>query len=195
MYLRNGRTTKENLMATFTVTVPDTIAIGRGGEHGTLDVRWDRVPQMVKDHIAAVYFPQYITDAANSGGKDSTGPERVALANKKLQAMYDGVIRSRSAGEPADPVEAEAYRLAKPKIVAALMATPEAKQIPKGTKDRAQWVLDARDEAAGRDPREVDDLVVAFLDAHPDYRKEAKRVVDAKAKLSSAELDAILIAE
>src|SRR4051794_21530493 len=107
-------------MATFTVTVPDTIAIGRNGAHGTMPISWDKVPQHVRDHIATVYFPQYISDAANSGGKDATGEERVSLAYKKLQAMYDGVIRSRSAGEPTDPVEAEAYRLAKPKIVAAL---------------------------------------------------------------------------
>jgi hypothetical protein len=65
-------------MATFTVTVPDTIAIGRNAEHGTLEVAWDKIPQLVKDHIAAVYFPQYITDAANSKGEDSPSSERMA---------------------------------------------------------------------------------------------------------------------
>jgi hypothetical protein len=172
-------------MATFTVTVPDTIPIGRNAEHGTLPITWDSVPQMVKDHIAAVYFPQYITDAANSAGKDSSGTERLALAKKKLQAMYDGVIRSRSAGEPVDPVEAEAYRIVRPIVTQRLLSTPEAKSIPKGTKDRAQWVLDARDAAAGREPREVDDIVAAMIEADPQYRAEAKRRLAAKAKLAN----------
>jgi hypothetical protein len=172
-------------MATFTVTVPDNIPIGRNAEHGTLALEWAKVPQLVKDHIASVYFPQYITDAANSGGKGSSGADRIALAQKKLQAMYAGVIRSRSAGEPADPVEAEAYRIVRPIVIARLLSTPEAKQVPKGTKDRAQWVLDARDAAAGRDPREVDDLAKALVEADPQYRAEAKRRVAHKAKLTN----------
>lgn len=175
-------------MATFQVTVPDRIPIGRNGEHGALDLDWSKVPQHVRDHIATVYFPQYVTDAANSGGKDSSSAERVALAEKKLAAMYAGVIRSRSAGEPIDPIEAEAYRLARPVIVKALMDTPEAKAIPKGTKDRAQWVLDARDAAAKREPREVNDLVKVLVDGDPQFRKEAKRNVDARAKLGSGEM-------
>ena len=53
-------------MATFTVTVPDTVLLGRGGSIGTLAVDWSHVPQQVKDHVASVYFPQYLTDAANA---------------------------------------------------------------------------------------------------------------------------------
>jgi hypothetical protein len=77
-------------MATFTVTVPDTIAIGRNAEHGTLAIEWDKIPQLVKDHIAAVYFPQYITDAANSKGKDSPSSERMALAAKETRCDVGG---------------------------------------------------------------------------------------------------------
>lgn len=179
---------RNEVMAQITVTVPDKIAIGRGGEHGTIDLTWSRVPQHVLDHIAGVYFPQYITDRANSAGKDSTPEERLTLAGKKVDAMYAGVVRSRGTAEPADPVEAEAYRLARPAIIARLMATPEAKQVPKGTKDRAQWILDARDAAAGRDPREVVDLVAALVESDPAYRKEAKRNVEARAKLGGGDL-------
>jgi hypothetical protein len=179
-------------MATFTVTVPDKVAIGRNAEHGTLALDWDKVPQHVRDHIATVYFPQYITDAANSAGKDATGPERLDLANKKLQAMYAGLIRTRvAASDPVDPVEAEAYRLAKPKVIQLILGAPEARQIPKGTKDRAQWVVDARDAAAGREPRTVDDIVAKYLDDNPSYREEAKRVVASKAKLAKAEMKGI----
>jgi hypothetical protein len=87
-------------MATFTVTVPDTIAIGRNAEHGTLAIEWDKIPQLVKDHIATVYFPQYITDAANSKGADSPSSERMALAQKKLDAMLAG--RSAHVASPAN---------------------------------------------------------------------------------------------
>lgn len=177
---------RSKAMATFQVTVPDTIAIGRNAEHGTLDIVWAEVPQTVLDHIAAVYFPQYLTDAANSGGKDSTSADRYALARKKLDAMYAGEIRTRGESkEPVDPVEAQAYRDALEVVRAMLLKTPQAKQIPKGTKDRAQWVLDALDAAAKREPREVHDVVMATLEANPDIRKEAARKVKKAAELAA----------
>jgi hypothetical protein len=173
-------------MATFTVTVPDTIAIGRNAEHGTLKVQWGNVPQSVLDHIAAVYFPQYITDAANSKGTDSPSTERMALAQKKLDAMYAGMIRTRGESrEPVDPTEAQAYRDALEVVRAQLLKMPQAKQIPKGTKDRAQWVLDALDASTQREPREVHDVVMATLEANPDIRKEAARKVKKAAELAA----------
>jgi hypothetical protein len=173
-------------MATFTVTVPDTIAIGRNAEHGTLEVAWDQVPQPVLDHIAATYFPQYITDAANSKGADSPSDERMALAQKKLDAMLAGMIRARGESkEPIDLIEAQAYRDALESVRKTLLAHPEAKKIPKGTKDRAQWVLDALDAAAKREPREVHDIVMATLEANPDIRKEAARKVKKAAELAA----------
>lgn len=177
-------------MATITVDVPDTINIGRNGEHGKLEVQWDKISQHIKDSIAATYFAQVFTDKANSGGKDSSSHKRLELAREKLEQFYSGVYRARnSAGEPTDPIEAEAYRLAKPLIVAKLMAMPEAKQCPKGTKDRAQWVLDARDAAANREPREVIDLVKQLVESDPQFRKEAKRNVDARAKMQVGEIE------
>jgi hypothetical protein len=176
-------------MATFTVTVPDKIAIGRNAEHGTLEVAWANVPQPVLDHIAAVYFPQYITDAANSKGADSPSSERMALAQKKLDAMLAGMIRTRGESkEPVDPIEAQAYRDALEVVRAKLLKMPQAKQIPKGTKDRAQWVLDALDAADKREPREVYDVVMATLEANPNIRKEAARKVK-KAEELAATID------
>jgi hypothetical protein len=173
-------------MATFTVTVPDKIAIGRNAEHGTLEVAWANVPQSVLDHIATVYFPQYITDAANSKGEGSPSSERMALAQKKLDAMLAGVIRTRGESkEPADPIEAQAYRDALESVRKILLKHPEAKKIPKGTKDRAQWVLDALDAAAGTEPREVHDVVLATLEANPDIRKEAARKIKKAAEMAA----------
>jgi phage tail protein X len=184
--VNHGHADRSKAMATFQVTVPDTIAIGRNAEHGTLAIEWDKIPQLVKDHIATVYFPQYITDAANSGGKDSTSADRLALAQKKLQAMLAGEIRTRGdAKEPIDPIEAQAYRDALEVVRAQLLKMPQAKQIPKGTKDRAQWVLDTLDAAAKRQPREVHDVVMATLEANPDIRKEAARKVKKAAELAA----------
>jgi hypothetical protein len=172
-------------MATFTVTVPNDIKIGRNGEHGILALDWSLVPQPVLDHIACTYFPQYLTDAANSGGKDSTSEDRMALATKKRNAMYAGEIRTRGESrEPIDPIDAQAYRDALEVVRKSLLAHPQAKQIPKGTKDRAQWVLDALDATAKREPREVHDIVMATLEANPDIRKEAARKVKKAAELA-----------
>jgi hypothetical protein len=172
-------------MATFTVTVPDTIAIGRNAEHGTLEVAWDKIPQPVLDHIAAVYFPQYITDAANSKGEGSPSSERMALAQKKLDAMLAGKIRTRGEATIVDPIEAQAYRDALESVRKILLAHPQAKQIPKGTKDRAQWVLDALDAAAKVEPREVHDIVLGVLETNPGIRKEAARKVKLAAELAA----------
>jgi hypothetical protein len=81
-------------MTTIQVTVPDTVMLGRNGAIGSLQVDWSRVPQGVLDHIAAVYFPQYLTDAANAGGRDKGPADRLARAQKKLDAMYAGTIRA-----------------------------------------------------------------------------------------------------
>jgi hypothetical protein len=173
-------------MATFQVTVPNHVPIGRNGEHGIMPCDWDLVPQNVKDHVATIYFRQYFTDAGNSGGKDSTGEERMALATKKRDAAYAGEIRTRGESrEPVDPVEAQAYRDALEVVRAMLLKTPQAKQIPKGTKDRAQWVLDALDAAAKREPREVHDVVMETLEANPDIRKEAARKLKKAAELAA----------
>src|ERR1043166_9449219 len=74
-------------MATIEVTVPETIMLGRNGSIGSLKVDWSHVPQNVLDHIASVYFPQYLTDAANAGGRDESPAERLAPAGKKLGTM------------------------------------------------------------------------------------------------------------
>src|SRR5437763_1602771 len=91
-------------MATFQVTIPDTVLVGRNGAIGSLQVDWSRVPQHVRDHIASVYFPQYLTDAANAGGRDKAPADRLARAEKKLAAMYAGPVRARGeAAEAAAP--------------------------------------------------------------------------------------------
>ena len=171
---------------TFEVTIPGTVAIGRNGSHGTIEVNWNNVPQHVRDHIATVYFPQYITDAANSKGTNSPADERMALAQKKLDAMYAGEIRTRTAsGEPTDPVENLAYSKAKKALVKMMSQVPEAKLVDKELKgdDRLLWIINNRRTA--RDQEAFDGIVEAVtwvLDNNDEFRKAAKKELADQAK-------------
>ena len=174
-------------MATFEVTVPDTVMLGRNGAIGSLQVDWSRVPQHVRDHIATVYFPQYLTDAANAGGRDKGPADRLARAQKKLENMYAGQVRTRGeAAEPIDPVEGEAYRMAKAALVTFAKTTPEWKTIPKADrkKDSAVLrVLDMRAVARGEPERgEWNHYIDHYLATKPEVRKEAERLVKMRAK-------------
>jgi len=180
-------------MATFSVTVPDTITLGRNGAIGALQVQWDRVPQQVKDHIAATYFPQYLSDAANAGGRDESAAERLTRAAKKLEAMYAGQVRSRvGAAEPTDPVDLETFRMGKAALVAFAKTKPEWNSIPKGERkspNAALRVLDMRAAARG-EPEHGDwqHYVEHYLAANPDVRKAAERVVKERAKTGKIDL-------
>ena len=180
-------------MATFTVTVPDTVLLGRGGSIGTLAVDWSHVPQQVKDHVASVYFPQYLTDAANAGGRDESPAERLARAEKKLETMYAGHVRTRgAAAEPTDPVDLEAFRTAKAALVAFAKTVPEWSTIPKAERKSptaALRVLDMRAAARGEPERDDwDHYVQHYLAANPDVRKTAERTVRDRAKTGKIDL-------
>lgn len=176
------------VMATFNVTVPDELVLGRNGAIGKLAVDWSRVPQVVLDHIASVYFPQYITDSANAGGKEATQTERMAAANKKLAGMYEGKIRTRGDGdsEPADPVEAMLHKLARGAIAKKIKTSDEFKKLtPKKGFDRVLAAMQARN---GTDMTWAK-AIEATISANPKMRATAKKMVaDADASAASVEL-------
>lgn len=138
-------------MAQITVEVPDELILGRNGRIGTLKVVWEKVPQNVLDHIARVYYAQYITDKANSGGKYDSMENRFALAQKKLDSMYAGNIRIRSANETEvqDPIESEAFKLLRAKLHETYLGANEYKSVEKGTKDRTLFVFNRNRKAKG----------------------------------------------
>jgi hypothetical protein len=181
-------------MATFQVTVPNTLRLGRNGVIGEMPVDWSKVSQTVLDHIASVYFPQYITDAANAGGKDESPASRMARAQKKLDAMYAGQIRTRGEGaEPIDPVEREAFRLAKAELLSRAKSTPEWKNIDKSIKgdDRLQECLDIRADKAKRELADWQDVINTMLEKDPDFTKRAKAIVAQRSKTSTVGDDLI----
>lgn len=168
-----------------TITIPDrqTLSLGRNGAIGTLDVEWSRIPQHILDHIWAVYSVQHFTDAANSGGKDATMADRLALAQKKLEQDYKGELRARGeASEPVDPVENEAWKMAKAAMIEHYKAL-NAWDAPKGTKDRFAYVIAKRRAERGLPELPADegvkDAIEKYLAApsNAHIRKAAARMV------------------
>lgn len=152
-------------MATITITIPDIVNIGRNGIYGQLPVKWNDVPQHVLDHIGSVHFPQYFSDSFNSGGKDATGPERVALAQKKLDQMYAGELRTRGPStEPVDPVRKEAWAEARKALSAMFAKQGYWKDIPKGTTNRFEYVLNKAQAAVGDKETSDGEYLDWFLD-------------------------------
>lgn len=168
------------------IIIPDreTLSLGRNGSIGTLEVDWDKMPQEVLDHIWRVYSAQFFTDAANAGGRQASQSERLALAQKKLAAAYAGELRARR-GEnlPADPLEAEEYRLAKIELEAILTAKGAFKDIPKGTKDRLLFVINREAAKRGKSEVSLNEAIDAFLSGHPagqKVKKQAKENLEAR---------------
>ena len=130
------------MATTIEVTVPDKIMLGRNGAVGELSVNWTKVPRPVLDHIASVYFSQIFSDAANAGGRDESPAERLARAQKKLDAIYAGTVRARcEATEPADPVENEAYQIAKAALVKKAKSSPVWSSVPKDMRKKDAGVV------------------------------------------------------
>lgn len=179
-------------MTQVTVELPDRMVLGRNGQIGTLTVDWSRVPTHVVQHIANVYFPQYLTDAANAGGRDETNAQRMDRAVKKLEAMYAGEIRVRGASsEPVDPVERLAWRIAKSQLETTAKKLPQwnATKAEKGDA-RILATLNMWRAANGKSEMdELGDFVQAVLDnpkRGPDIIKEAQRQLRENAKLAAA---------
>ena len=179
-------------MATFQVTVSDTVVLGRNGAIGSLQVEWERVPQPVLDHIATVYFPQYLTDAANAGGRDKGPADRLERAQKKLENMYAGKVRTRGeAAEPADPVEQEAYQIAKAALVKKAKSSPVWPSVPKDIRKKDAGVVHALNligAERGEPERNLVEWVEAALESKPEIRKSAERIVRERAKSGGIDL-------
>ena len=175
-------------MATFEVTVPDTLVLGRNGAIGELAVDWTKVPQHVLNHIAAVYFPQYITDAANAGGKEESQSDRMARAMKKLDGMYSGELRTRGAsGEPVDPVRRDAFNEAVKALTAAFKS---AGYWPSGkVEGKFQAALDAAMTAAGQETVDYVEYVESVLDDTDEGKRllaDAKKRHEARNKMATS---------
>lgn len=138
------------------VTIEDivTIPLGRAAKYGTMPVNVTMLPEHVKTYVFEYGLRQVLNDAMaekkDDDGNDLPDAAIVAKADKRLKNLYEGVLRSRTAGEPIDPFEAECYREAKRTVEQALRAKGLFRDIPKGTKDRFMFVVNRARAAAGK---------------------------------------------
>lgn len=173
-----------------------TIPLGRAGKYGSLEVECQRFAEHVHDHIYNYGIRQLLNDAI----ADKTDDEGVALpvdqlvakAQKRLDTLYSGELRTRGdAAEPVDPVEREAWNLAKAKLVEHAKSTPEWSKVPKGTKDRLMYVINVRRVARGEAESTLQERVEHVLGTMPTLRESAKRIVRERGK--SADVSGIEI--
>jgi hypothetical protein len=176
------------MATTIQVTIPDSIVLGRNGSIGSLQVDWKRMPQHVLDHVASIYLPQYLTDAANAGGRDKKPEDRLAAAKAKLEKMYQGAIRARGdAAEPVDPVEQEAYQIAKAALVKKAKSSPVWSSVPKDMRKKDAGVVHALNQITGEE-RTLVEWIGDALERKPEIRKSAERIVRERAKSDGIDL-------
>lgn len=176
-------------MATITIMIPDVVPVGRGGIHGTLTVDWSRAPQHMLNHIGGVHFPQWFSDSFNSGGKTATSAERMAAAQKKLDQLYAGELRTRGPStEPIDPILREAHSEARKALAKMLVGEGYWKDVPKGTTNRFEYVLNKAQKALGEEETSDVEYIEWFL-AETDIGKtilaDAKKTVARRDSMAS----------
>jgi hypothetical protein len=113
-----------------------------------------------------------IADKTDDEGNDLSVEQLIAKAQKRLDTLYSGELRSRTAErEPIDPVEAVMHREARRKITTMAKATSEY-AATKGEKDRVLATLVARNTATT-----WDEAIAKYIAAVPGLRKAAERIV------------------
>lgn len=125
----------------------------------------DKFNEEVNKFVYLYGLKQLLNDAGSAAkGAD----EKLAMAQKKLDALYEGKVRSSGGGSAKaaiDPVQAEAERLAWDAIKVALKAS-------------GRKASDVDDEAKAK-------AIEAYLGKNPETLKQAKARVEALAKTKS----------
>ncbi len=131
-------------MTTITIETPDSISykLGRNAEYGTITVELERLPQAALFYLFDYGLRQVLNDSiATKEDKDGNKLDVAAKARAKLDALYDGSIRTRGEAITSDPYEAEAFKEMKRHLIAVLTKAGMMKDIPKGTTDRFMFVV------------------------------------------------------
>jgi hypothetical protein len=159
-----------------TITIPLGRVTDGTAKYGTLNVDTSRFAQHVHDHVYVYGLRQILNDAiaqkTDDDGRALPDDQLIAKAQKRLDTLYSGELRVRRDAEPTDPVEAEVYRIARTELMAAAKGTDEWKTVPRGTKDRALWVIATR--ATARD--DVVDTWDAAIERYLQNDDRAKRI-------------------
>jgi hypothetical protein len=171
-----------------------TLPLGRGAKYGTMEVDLTRFNDEVNHFVYIYGLRQIINDAmatkVDSNDFPLSDAEIVAKAQKRLDNLYEGVIRTRGdSSEPADPVEALAWQEAKKSMEAKLRSADQWKDIPRGTRNRLMFVLNRARVAAGHPEIDEESAISTFLDKNPDIRADAKRTIAKREKRVMAAMD------
>lgn len=175
-------------MDTHNIIVP----IGRAGKYGTVIVDGGHLNEQVHDYIWLYGIRQVLNDACSDkkdgAGNPLTDAEVLALAQAKYDRLVLGELRKRGeSAEPLDPVEREAYRLAKDAIIKAFK---EKGLWPTKGEDKFQQAVDVRMVNLRMDPMDAGDYIEKWLDANPSVRKRAARIVKERQADGDVTLDA-----
>jgi hypothetical protein len=140
-------------MANITIETPDSISykLGRNAEYGTITVELERLPQVALFYLFDYGLRQVLNDSiATKEDKNGNKLDVAAKAHAKLDALYDGSIRTRGEAITSDPYEAEAFKEMKRHLVAVLTKSGLMRDIPKGTQDRFMFVVNRMQAKAGK---------------------------------------------
>lgn len=143
-----------------------TVAIAR--TH-MLAIDTTRFNEAVGQYIYMYGLKQILNDA---GSAAKTPEEKLAMAEKKLAAMYEGTVRTAGSRASVDPVQAEAERMAWEVLSKALRAS-------------GKKIKDVTDEAKA-------DLIGKYLAKYPETMEKAKEALAAKANVPTVDLTDIL---
>jgi hypothetical protein len=168
------------------------VMLGRNGKYGTRMIDVAAFANDINHYVYEYGLRQIINDAMADKTDDdgnALAPEViVAKADKRIDALMAGTIKQRAVGstEPLDPVEAEAWRIAKADLVA---RTKEIK-IPKGLKGDVALLARVNMSRNSRRLSEFETLANAIegmIAAVPAIMKKAQQnVKDREARVAAA---------
>src|SRR6266550_4674208 len=169
-----------------TVVVP----LGRNARFGHFDVDTSKLTQTVHEHIYKYGIRQILNDAmadkTDDDGKTLSDEDIVAKAQKRLDTLYSGELRThRASAEPVDPVEREAYRIARDNIERGFRLL---KIWPAKGKDKFDAAVAERCKTLDREPMSAEEYVVAYLEKNPGVRTAAAKVVRERNRGDAGEL-------
>lgn len=125
-----------------------TLDIGKKVRFGSIEIDLDRMPQIALNYIFNYGLRQTFndkvadkTDNKSPTKEQLTAEQIVAKAQARLDALYAGTIRVRSAGIATDEYELEAFKEMKRHLIAQLNKAHKMDNIPKGTKDRFMYAV------------------------------------------------------
>ena len=130
-------------MTTITITLENPIYnLGRNAEYGTISVDLNRLPQNALVYLFDYGLRQVLNDSiATKEDKDGNKLDVAAKARAKLDALYNGSIRTRGEAIASDPYEMEAFKEMKRHLIAVLTKASMMTDIPKKTENRFMFAV------------------------------------------------------